>query len=404
MCNAVFFFCAVIPACHLRCLAQCLCPATAGCEHLHFFPSFLVHRVVIWYMCSSSIRPWSSSSSAIPPPSSSSRLRSPFASGFSHGTRVQDVGKRRLRARAGHLRSNHVHVFHVEGPAASNFTSCAHVIDRSVVASAWNVTAGARAATRNPLPSQTFAKTRAIHPRTNDWHVQSAFQSSFELLDSPWLAFLFFFSFRLAPQLSVRRNGVCSSANHVQARILAHESPPNTFVDAKDDLNSRRSRGTCSAAAAGGEPAGFRHRFAHRPPFVPLFFSRVEVPCLPMHRFGFPLAFARGGRRCSRALHAPRLQVDAWPSCDSSDVAHACAPLRPCHVGRRGALEVHERVNQGIPPDGTGGHERYRGGRSGPLLAVAGGWNQRVEAAREWRRHLWDKGARVTKRMDRHEA
>jgi len=223
MCNAVFFFCAVIPACHLRCLAQCLCPATAGCEHLHFFPSFLVHRVVIWYMCSSSIRPWSSSSSVIPPPSSSSRLRSPFASGFSHDTRVQDVGKRRLRARAGHLRSNHVHVFHVEGPAASNFTSCAHVIDRSVVASAWNVTAGAGAATRNPFSSQTFASTRAIDPRTNDLHVRIAFQSPFELLDSPWLAFLFFFPARATASCTSKRGlhfGASRAGTRSWARIF----------------------------------------------------------------------------------------------------------------------------------------------------------------------------------------
>lgn len=318
MCNAVFFFCAVIPACHLRCLAQCLCPATAGCEHLHFFPSFLVHRVVIWYMCSSSIRRCSSSSSDIPPPSSSSRLRSPFGSGFSHGTRVQDVGRRRLRARAGHLRSNHVHVFHVEGPAASNFASCAHAIDRSVAASAWKVTAGAGAARPNPVSSQTFAPTREIQPKTDDVHVQSAFRSPFERLDSPWFVYLFFF--RLAQQLRARRNGVCSSANHVQARFLAHESPSNTFYDAKSDRNSRRSHGTCSAAAAAGEPAGFRHRFAHRPPFVPLFFHAwrfrafsiivSSVVSLP-HATGDGV-FARCTHLACRSTHGHRASRRMW--------------------------------------------------------------------------------------------
>lgn len=348
MCNAVFFFCAVIPACHLRCLAQCLCPATAGCEHLHFFPSFLVHRVVIWYMCSSSIRSCSSSSSAIPPPSSSSRLRSPFGSGFSHGTCVQDVGRRRLRARAGHLRSNHVHVFHVEGPAASNFTSCAHAFDRSVAASTWKVTAGAGAARRNPVTSQTLAPTRAIHPNTDDVHVQSAFQSPFERLDSPWLVFLFFFSARATAlclserglQFGESRAGTRSCVRIFFRHVLRVEERSEFTTVARHVLCSCSRWRTSRISTPFRAPTAFRSAS----------FSRVEVPCLLHLRFGSRFASARDVRRSFRALHAPRLQVDAWPSCESTDVAQACAPLCTGHVGRRGAFGVHEGVNPGSRP------------------------------------------------------
>lgn len=145
MCSDVFFFCTVIPACHLRCRAQCRCPATAGCEHLHFFPSFLVHLIVIWYNFSPSNLPCSSPSTAIPPPSSSSRLSSPFGSSFSQGTRAEDVARRRLRARAGHRKSSQVHVCHVEGPGASKVMSCERKAGTLVAAWERNLAAGARA-------------------------------------------------------------------------------------------------------------------------------------------------------------------------------------------------------------------------------------------------------------------